>query len=325
MRAVLWLTAAFAIFYGGYWAVGSRALLQGTEAALADMRRAGRADYGAVTLQGFPSRFDMTVTEPSLTSDDGAVRWTAPEIMIYALAYKPHHIIAVLPGEQTIRFGRDDYAIRSDDLRASVVFGIDPDLPLARAQSVGTGLVVASDQGWDAAAGEARLALRQGADATEQELGAELFAVELSGRPADLLEEADLPASGGHMRIDALLRLNQPLDRHAAEGGVRIMQADIRGAELDWGNVRLDGTGQIEITASGQPEGRIALTVRNWRAALPLATALGLIKPETAPTVEKALDGLARLSGGEELTLPLVFSNGWMSLGPVPLGPAPRL
>jgi hypothetical protein len=58
---------------------------------------------------------------------------------------------------------------------------------------------------------------------------------------------------------------------------------------------------------------------------LRLGVALGLIRPETAPTVERAGESLARIGGNAEvLTLPLVFAGGRMSLGPIPLGPAPR-
>lgn len=324
MRAVIWLTAAFAIFYGGYWAVGSRAVLQGTETALADLRAEGLADFGSVTLKGFPSRFDLTVERPVLSNADESLLWSAPTVQIYALSYRPHHIITVLPGEQTLRFGRETLALISDDLRASAVFGIDPDLPLKRAQSVGTSLDLTSDQGWGAQAREARLAIREGANATEQELGAEVFDLSISGYPAELLAEADLPTGGGHLRLDAVLDLDKPLDRHIPAAPARITSADIRAAELTWGTVRMNGSGRIEITDAGHPKGRIALTIHDWRAALPLATALGLIRPETAPTMEKALDQLAQLGGRPELTLPLVFSGGWMSLGPVPLGPAPR-
>ncbi|MGB3316941.1 MAG: DUF2125 domain-containing protein [Albidovulum sp.] len=325
MRAVIWLTAVFAIFYGGYWAVSSRAVLEGTEAALADLRAAGLADYGAVTLEGFPSRFDLNMERPELVSADGSVRWSAPSVQVHALSYRPHHIIAVLPGDQSVRLGQENITIKSDDLRASAVFGIDPDLPLRRAQSVGTGLALTSDRGWGAAAREARFATREGATATEQEIGAEIFDLALSGTPADLLTKAGLPTGGGHLRLDAMLELDHPLNRHVPAEPVRLTGADIRSAELSWGTVRLGASGQIGITATGQPEGRLDLTIRDWRAALPLVTALGLIQPETAPTVEKALNGLALLSGGQELTLPLVFADGRMSLGPIPLGPAPRL
>lgn len=324
MRAVIWLTAAFAIFYGGYWAVGSRAVLKGTETALAELRAASLADYGAVTIEGFPSRFDVNVEHPELATADGDLLWSAQWVQIYALSYKPHHIIAVLPGDQTLRLGSEEIAIRSDDLRASAVFGIEPDLPLKRAQSVGTGLALTSDRGWGAAAREARFAIREGTSETEQEIGVEIFDLALSGGPAELLTEAGLPPSGGHLRLDAALELDRPLDRHLPNERVRITATEIRSSELAWGTVRIGASGRVVITTAGQPEGRVDLSFRDWQAALPLVTALGLIKPETAPTVERALNGLTLLGGGPELNLPLVFADGWMSLGPFPLGPAPR-
>lgn len=326
MRLVLGLVAAGAVFYSGYWYVGSRALTAGTETAFAEMHAAGLGGYGALGLGGFPGRFDLTVTEPELTSADGAFRWSAPEIQLYALSYRPHHVIAVLPPAMTLRVGREEIAVTSDDLRASAVVGIDTSLPLKRAQSVGKSVTLRSDRGWSATAGELRLAVREGTDATEQEIGAELIGLSLSGLPAALFGPGGLlPAEGERARLDAVLSLDRPLDRFAPEDGLRVIGADLRALELDWGPVRLSGNGQVEITPSGYPEGRIELGIRNWRAALPVATALGLVRPEIAPTVENMLEQLA-LAGGdaEKLDLPLVFAGGRMSLGPVPLGPAPR-
>jgi hypothetical protein len=325
MRAVLWLTAAFAIFYGGYWAVGSRAVMDGTETALAELRAAGLANYGAVTLEGFPSRFDLTVTAPELTNLNRSVDWSASELRVYALSYRPHHIITVLPKDQTLRLGRETIRVQTDDLRASVVFGIDPALPLDHAQSVGKEMVLSSDHGWGSTLREARLALRQGASAAEQELGAEVFDLAFSGLPAEFLQRSGLPVDGGYLRLDAVLGLDRPLDRFAPAGGLKITEADIRSFEADWGPIRMTGSGRIEITPSGQPEGRISLTITGWKRALPLAIELGLIRPELAPTVENALGELAKSGGdGSDLSLPLVFTGGWMSLGPVPLGPAPH-
>jgi len=54
--------------------------------------------------------------------------------------------------------------------------------------------------------------------------------------------------------------------------------------------------------------------------------AAGLIKPEVAPTWVNVFALLAAQTGDpEDLDLPLVFAKGRMSLGPLPLGPAPRM
>lgn len=325
MRAVIWLTAAFAIFYGGYWAVGSRAVLKGTEAALAELRAAGRAEYGEVTLEGFPSRFELTIEDPQLTNTDGAVHWSAPELQIYALSYKPHHIIAVLPSDQAIRIGREEIVVKSGDLRASAVFGIDPLLPLKRAQSVGKTIVLTSDQGWGSTLSETRLALWEGESAEEFDLGAEMFDIGFSGPPASTLSRSGLPIDGGHVRLDATLRLDRPIDRNLAAENLRLEDVTIKSFVVDWGSIQVSGTGQVEITPKGQPEGRIELSISDWRRALRLATEIGLIRSELAPTVENALLQIAHASGSSEsLELPVIFTNGWMSLGPVPLGPAPQ-
>ena len=72
--------------------------------------------------------------------------------------------------------------------------------------------------------------------------------------------------------------------------------------------------------------GRIEISLSNWRRILPLLVASGAIKPELAPTVESMLANLAQQTGDPEvLKLPLVLQDGWMALGPVPLGPAPLM
>lgn len=326
MRIVLWLVAAVAAVYGGYWVVGSRALMAGAETALAEMRAAGLADYGTISLSGFPSRFDVTLTKPELTSADGAFGWSAPEIRVHALSYKPHHVIAALPGRQTVRVGRETVEVTSDELNASAVFGLDPSLPLDHAQAVGRRLGLRSDFGWGFTAEEARAAIREGADPLTQEVGVELTGLTLSGFPADLITSGGtLPDRGERFYFDGRLGLDRPLDRFAPTARVRIRAADIRALALDWGPVKLAGKGVLTIGADGTPEGRLDLGVENWRAALKLVTALGLVRAETAPTVERALERLALLGGdAERLSLPLVFRAGRMSLGPVPLGPAPR-
>ncbi|OYX42226.1 MAG: hypothetical protein B7Z02_13015 [Rhodobacterales bacterium 32-67-9] len=326
MRIVLWFVAAVAAIYGGYWVVGSRALMSGAEAALAEMRTAGLADYGTISLAGFPSRFDVTVSEPQLTSADGTVAWSAPEVRVHALSYKPHHIIAALPGRQTVRLGRETIDVTSDELTGSAVFGLDPALPLDHAQAVGRQVDLVSDSGWGFATEEARAAIREGADPLTHEIGVELTGLTLSGLPAEMITAGGaLPDRGERFYLDARLGLDAPLDRFAPTARVRIRAADIRALALDWGPVKLAGKGALTIGADGTPEGRLDLSVENWRAALKLVTALGLVRTETAPTVERALESLALLGGNaERLSMPLVFRAGRMSLGPVPLGPAPR-
>ena len=54
--------------------------------------------------------------------------------------------------------------------------------------------------------------------------------------------------------------------------------------------------------------------------------ALGLVKPDIAPTVERMLEVIAAQSPDlDVINITLSCQDGRMSLGPLPLGPAPRL
>ncbi|MCB2136467.1 MAG: DUF2125 domain-containing protein [Rhodobacteraceae bacterium] len=327
MRAILWLTTAAAVLYGGYWAVGSRAVLQGAEAALTQMKADGLAGYDALTLTGFPSRFDLRLEAPALRSPDGRIGWQAAFLQIFALSYKPHHIIAVWPPEQTLSVGPENVTITTRDMRASAVFGLDADLPLDHAQMIVDAPQAASDAGWGARAGELRLAIRQGDSAAgAQDIGAEALDLAFDGHLADRLAAAGgLAPAVERMWLDAALTFDGPIDRLTPERGLRLTGAEVRAIEVDWGTAALRATGSLTVDDAGQPEGRLTFRVTDWRAVLSAAKATGLVEPDIAATAEKMLAQLSQLSGdASAVELPLIFSRGWMSLGPLPLGPAPR-
>ena len=55
-----------------------------------------------------------------------------------------------------------------------------------------------------------------------------------------------------------------------------------------------------------------------------LHLALGLVRPEMGDSLTNTLEVLAKSGKDPEiLNLPLIFADGWMTLGPLPLGPAP--
>ena len=98
---------------------------------------------------------------------------------------------------------------------------------------------------------------------------------------------------------------------------------DLREAVIDWGDIGLSATGTLTIDPAGIPDGRITLAATNWRALLDLVAASGAIAPELAPTWLAMAETLSQ--GTDRIDLPLTFENGRMSIGFIPLGPAPRL
>ena len=321
MRRLIWAVLVLAGLYAGYWALGARAVRAGAEAALAQARTAGWGDAGAVSLAGFPSRFDLTLDGPRLMGPAGRFAWQAPVAQILALSYRPNQLIFWAPPEQALRLSGQDFTLKNTDMRASVRFGLAPELPLAEARLTldapalsqpGLGLVLQ--------ARAARLALASAPALPEA-----------PAHPAYRigLEALDLagPALGTpvpRLTLDAVAALSAPLDRTLA-APPRPEQLRITRFELDWGGKRLAATGDLTIDAQGSPEGTLELQSPDWRDWLAEAEARGLIPAQQRALILGMAEGLARQSGDDTLRLPLGLRGGQAYLGPVVLGSAPRL
>lgn len=326
MRGVLWLVALCAVVWCGYWYYGARALRQETEAALATLKAEGRADYSALHLGGFPGRFDLTVSDPVAADPGGRWLWRGPQLSVHALAYNPGHVIVALPAEQSLTLGGETLALTTTEMRASAAFGLSSDLRIDHAEAVGGPFRAEADAGWSVAAEALRLAIRT-EDATEfrYRIGAEAPGLTVTGAPSRALASAGIGEGPGRFRLDADLSLDRPLDRDAALAPPRLAGIDIRALEFDWGGLSLRGDGAVRIDGAGVPDGTVTLRLRNWAGVPALLVASGVIAPGDEASFAATLDQLAALSGSpDELALPLSFSGGWVALGPLPLGPAPR-
>ncbi len=317
MRILLTLAAVLMMFYCGYWVAGSRLLLTGVEVALNDAKASGQIDYAGVSLRGFPSRFDITVDAPALTSADGQVSWSAPFLQVMALSYRPNHVIAVWPHDQTVGTAGQTIAVTTADMRASATFRATTALPLDHSTLVAKDGTLTSGAGWRAGFTEARFATRaEGTDGTRHELGLSVSDLALSGLPGAV------PAMTLHG--DAVAGFSAPLDRFAGQAGAALTDLSVKELTLTLGTSRLTAHGDLTVTPSRTPEGRILVSVTDWAGLLDATVAVGLIAPEVAPTWAEGLTRYAKLSGDPKvLKLPLVFRSGLMSLGPFPLGPAP--
>lgn len=326
MRVILWLVAGFAVLWAGYWYASAGALRDEAEAALAALKAEGRADYSAIDLGGFPARFRLTVTDPALRDPEGGWTWRAASLAVHALAYDPAQIIAVLPANQTLTAGRETIALRTTDMRASAGFGLAAAVPLRHAEAVSGAFLAQSDLGWSLSGTGLRLALRGEDPATfRYRLGAAASGLTVTGAPAEVLTLARLTTGPGRLRFDADATFDRALDRTFAEVAPRPTGFDIRSLELDWDRLSLRGSGALTIDAGGAPDGTLALTLTHWQGLPPLLVAAGLIPPDMEEALTRTMAELASLSDEPDaLSLPLSFKAGWVALGPLPLGPAPR-
>lgn len=329
MRALLVAVLIAAAAWSGYWFVGAQVMERTANGWFASQTARGLvAERADLTVAGFPNRFDMTVTAPRVEDPDSGFGWTAPFLQVFMMSWKPWHVIAALPQEQTLRLPGQDVTITSTRLQASVVAVPGTDLALDRTTLVGDGVALQSSLGWTGSATSARLATRRAPDsATAHEIGVELATItpDPTFRMA-LQQGSTLPEVIDLLRIDAVADLTAPLDRHVQTTAPRLEKLSLREGLLRWGDLVISASGDVAPNADGQAEGRIDIRIVEWRQLVPVLVAAGLVTTDAAPTVTRALELLAQQGDDPAvLNLPLAFQQGRMSLGPLPLGPAPYL
>lgn len=337
MRKLLFLMIAATALWSGYWFVGSNAVREGVVSFFADAARQGlEAENAGVRVAGFPNRFDLTIGEPRLADPVSGAGWQAPFVQVFAMTWKPWHIIAALPPEQVVTLPDQRVTAGSEGLMASLRAKPSSDLPLAEVRLAGTRLDLASDLGWTLGLGEFTLGLR--ADAALGDAGYEL-GFDLAPMTPDpgflaavkAVTIQDLPPSDLPEVIEALwgsiyLTFSAPLDRHAGEMRPYLRRVEINQFNLTWGVLGASASGVVEADANGYAAGRVTVDVTNWDRLPALLVAAGVVKPEVAPTIARGMQALAAQSPDlKVLSLSLVLEDGRMSFGPFPLGPAPLM
>ncbi|WGT49821.1 DUF2125 domain-containing protein [Thioclava nitratireducens] len=346
MRKLIILVLVATLAYCGYWFYGAHKIENGARDMLAQARQEGWGDAQSVSLAGFPSRFDLTFDKPELKDRGGLWRWSAPFAQIFALGYEPNKVIAYLPSGQMLHLGDKTYRLTQDDMRASMTVGYSTALPLENAVAVVASPVL-TPQGAakpELSADQLRLAIArkdkaqgaigasaQAADlvmpAAAYRLGAEAKKLKL---PADLLERIDpkgtLPDTITRLHFDALMGTREPIDRSALEAGLPgLMTFAISDLSLSWGDNDVSVEGNLTVDPSGYPDGTLTIRSASWRNWVGIAQGMGLIGKDEVKLVTGIGAMLAAKNPDGALEVPLIFKDGQMSLGPVPLGPAPQL
>ena len=317
MKWILRFALALAGIWALVWFLAAQALRQGVEDWFAGQEAQGLvAEHQGIAVKGFAYRFDLTVDQPHFAGTGWD--WQAPFAQVFAMAWKPWHVIAVLPGGQKLTLGDQVLTLDTPKVEASLRMAPESALPPREARLEWESLGVSSSQGWTISTAR----LFGAAVQTEDQ------ALKLWLQVDDLMlpEGSDLGGLGPQvksLRFDARLPLGAPL---AWEDEPLIQGADIRNLDLSWGGMELEGSGVLSADPNGQAQGTLTLRITGWQALPDMGIDLGLIQPGLRGGVMGALQGMA--DAGEdpaELVLPLVMKDGRMSLGPIPLGPAPYL
>ncbi len=328
MKLLFRLIVLAALGWSGFWLFGYMTLSSTLPAWFEDRRAEGwAAEYDDLSVSGFPSRLDSTFENLTLADPQTGVAWDAPFFNMHALTYRPHHVIAVWPNSQTLAIPSEKLTVTSGDMRASLVLIPGTDLTLNRTNVAIESLGITSSADWQMTASALNLAMhRDENDANTYRLA--LKADKLTP-PAgyNLPDNVDLPRSFTSFRADLTASFDRPWDRSAIEKSRPQPTAlDLTLAEIIWGDLQLHAAGKVTIDTSGYPSGEVTIRAVNWRDILDVARLSGQIPVSVIDTVEQALGFIAQLSGNaNELDIPLTFANGATKLGPLPIGPAPRI
>ena len=322
------LLAAF-FLYGAYWFIGKSTREQGLERWFDERAAAGWVADTEVELKGFPNRYDAVMTDLNLADPASGWAWSAPRFELMQLSYQPNHYIARWPQSQTVSSPDQKINVISEDLRASIIFEPRSDFIIDRATLTANTIDIQSTANWGAASEDLVLALRQ---STKGEAHYDLAVKTSSFRPSNaLLLEIDrarvMPESFQLFELSAVAAFADKLSRNSFNNNsADLTHVDLEGLNLEWGDLAFRAAGEFDVDAEGYPSGRITVRAENWERILDMAIAADVVNVNFGETLRSGLSLLARFSGNPDtLDVPLSFTNKETRLGPITLGPAPRL
>ncbi|SEN04882.1 hypothetical protein SAMN04488003_10896 [Loktanella fryxellensis] len=320
MKLLTIIVLALAGLYSAYWFIAARTLDGQLQSGLAAAVAQGwQIESESLTTGGYPSRFDVTARDLTVTTPGGDVTWRAPVVETAALSYAPNRVILALPPSQTVAVQGQTVTIGSDGLRASLGVAANTSLALDTLTAEARALDLVSDRGWSWKTGAALLALRPDGT-TPGSYDAYLGLANVT--PGVALSAA--PDGPAQVTVDATVQLDRPLDRTGLAGAPpQVQQLSLTTAEVTWGDLRLVADGAIDVDATGVPTGQILLALTGWQDVLTLIAEAGLLDPGLLSVIRNGASFMA--AGQDTLTMPLTFADGAMALGPIPIGPAPRL
>lgn len=320
MRTLAVLAIVAVLGWCGYWFVGARALDHAIVTAIDGIPEIDVADHA---IQGFPNRFDVTLTEPRVAAH--GVQWSAPFVQLFALSYRLNHLIAVFAHDQRIIGPGLDVAIHSEDLRASVVLEAGLSLPLDRMSLVGQSLALS-------AAGEThrieglRAASRRLSD-REHDLALVLENTFPDPALMDRLDpQAIWPRRFDVLRLAAEVEVDRPLDRTLVGGPPpRVQRLTFTGARIAWEGTDIVASGRLTVGALGTLSGDLDLTVTGWRALMQSLRDAGLMPAEHDTLITMAMQGLVNADDPNRLEAGFAVVDGVVSMGPIVIGRIPAL
>ncbi len=334
MRLLIGILVIGSLLWGGYWFVGERTVERGMVNWLDETSNSGiQIEYHGVNTTGFPNRFDTTIDDLTVHDLNARLAWSAPFLQIFALSYKPNHVIAVFPNEQQIELNQRVIDVYSDDMRASLVVEPSTSLRLDRSRIAVENLRLRSGD----VSGNA-LPLDQtnasidisGVFAATRQAVAQPNAHDISVALSDIAlsndirialdPDARMSSVIEGVKVDATMAFADEISLR--KPAPRMTGLILRTAEIVWDDLSLGLSGDISADAAGFASGTLTIEATNWRRVFAILSRAGLVDP----IWEGVISPLAESDGKpNDLKAPLTLRDGLVYFGPLPLGTAPRI
>ncbi|APE42655.1 hypothetical protein BOO69_03890 [Sulfitobacter alexandrii] len=329
MRRLLVLLVSLALLWCLWWAAASYGLRQGVTSLLQDRRAAGWQAEARLVQSGFPLRLDGRLEEVALVDPTGGSGLTADHVALSAPAWWPGFVTLDLPETpMTVTLSGQPFRLRAQDARMNLRLHPGTALELESATVEGRQFLLSTAQGALLSGDRASLVAVQQATDPVYDLRLETDAV----TPGDVIRAmlnlpADWPRAFDALALRGSVGFDRPVDRAALDGvppQPRLIAVD--SLDVRWGEIQVGGEGRVTIDADGIPTGTVTLRLARWQRLLDLASDTGMLGPAPRNQAQLLMGGLANIGGQDgDLEVTLAFADGQMALGPIQLGPAPRI
>lgn len=326
IRVVIFITA----IWSAYWFVAGYGLRNAITTWFDNQQERGwLADFSDVATAGYPFNHVTRLNSPALADPVNGTAWSADWIEFQSPA--------IWPGRQVLRFAETPQLLSYFDQTSTIVAA---DLQAELQLQPGVALVlekmsltagpwsVANDADLLAAGTTLGLVMEQTESPQAYAISARIDGFSPGDNLRAMMHSATtLPQTFDALEMDMVATFDKPWDRSALEQSrPQPTRIDLRLAEMKWGALRLFAAGELDVDDQGIPTGEISIKAENWREMVAMANAAGALPDQAVDPVTRALKFMAGLGGNPDaLDLQLNFREGYVALGPLPLGPAPRL
>lgn len=327
MRALIGLIVVGFMAWGGWWWFASSSAEKAAIAWFEDRRAEGwQAENSKIVVQGFPNRIDLTVQDLDIAPPQGHWSWQTSFVQIFALSYKPWHLIAAVANEQSFTTPAGPVELTTETLQSSLVVVPETQARLDRFQVIGNGLHATTPIGAISAKGVS-FATRQAVDGLNaHDIGLSVSALTLpQALLTNLAGAVDLPSLVEEIHLNARADLSAPIDRHFAQTRPQLTAVTLREFRVNWGEISLHASGQMAPDAAGLAEGAFELRLTGYETLLRIAQAQGLINAQQGQSLLPTLSAMAK---DGVLTVPVKLSAGRLAIAGLPLAqaiPFPKL